>query len=100
MADYRKGYGATSAPLIVKDLVISATSGGDEGVCGFIDAYKASTGEVGNRRDVVLGDPGVAGEPEVKLEFMYGVLQPLRQDVHLSAALLSALRPLQPDCPH
>lgn len=45
MADYRKGYGATSAPLIVKDLVISGTSGGDEGVRGFVAAYKASTGE-------------------------------------------------------
>ena len=45
MADFRKHYGATSAPLVVKDLVISGTSGGDEGARGFIDAYKASTGE-------------------------------------------------------
>jgi len=45
MADYRQHYGATSAPLIVKDLVISGISGGDEGVRGFLDAYKASTGE-------------------------------------------------------
>jgi alcohol dehydrogenase (cytochrome c) len=45
MADYRKHYGATSAPLVVKDLVISGTSGGDEGARGFIDAYKVSTGE-------------------------------------------------------
>lgn len=45
MADYREHYGATSAPLVVKDLVISGVSGGDEGVRGFIDAYKASTGE-------------------------------------------------------
>jgi len=45
MADYRKHYGATSAPLVVKDLVLSGTSGGDEGARGFIDAYKASTGE-------------------------------------------------------
>ncbi len=45
MADYRKHYGATSAPLVVKDLVISGTSGGDEGARGFVDAYKASTGE-------------------------------------------------------
>ncbi len=45
MADFRKHYGATSAPLVVKDLVLSGTSGGDEGARGFIDAYKASTGE-------------------------------------------------------
>ncbi len=45
MADYRQHYGATSAPLVVKDLVLSGTSGGDEGVRGFVAAYKASTGE-------------------------------------------------------
>jgi alcohol dehydrogenase (cytochrome c) len=45
MADSSRNYGATSAPLVVKDLVISGTSGGDEGVRGFIAAYKASTGE-------------------------------------------------------
>ena len=45
MADYRQHYGATSAPLVVGDLVVSGTSGGDEGARGFVDAYKASTGE-------------------------------------------------------
>lgn len=45
MADYRQNYGATSAPLVVKDLVISGISGGDEGVRGFVAAYKASSGE-------------------------------------------------------
>jgi alcohol dehydrogenase (cytochrome c) len=45
MADSRRNYGATSAPLVVRDLVISGTSGGDEGVRGFIAAYRASTGE-------------------------------------------------------
>ena len=45
MADSRQNYGATSAPLIVKDLVISGTSGGDEGIRGFVAAYKTSTGE-------------------------------------------------------
>jgi len=45
MADYRQHYGATSAPLVVNDLVISGTSGGDEGARGFVDAYQASTGE-------------------------------------------------------
>ena len=45
MADSRQNYGATSAPLVVNDLVISGVSGGDEGIRGFVDAYKASTGE-------------------------------------------------------
>ena len=45
MADYRQNYGATAAPLVVGDLVISGTSGGDEGVRGFLAAYKISTGE-------------------------------------------------------
>jgi PQQ-dependent dehydrogenase (methanol/ethanol family) len=45
MADYREHYGATAAPLVVNDLVISGISGGDEGARGFLAAYKASTGE-------------------------------------------------------
>ncbi len=45
MADSSQNYGATSAPLVVDDMVISGVSGGDEGVRGFLDAYKASTGE-------------------------------------------------------
>jgi alcohol dehydrogenase (cytochrome c) len=45
MADFRQHYGATSAPLVVKDLVISGTSGGDEGVRGFVAAYHAATGD-------------------------------------------------------
>jgi alcohol dehydrogenase (cytochrome c) len=45
MADSRVNYGSTSAPLVVRDLVISGTSGGDEGIRGFVSAYKASTGE-------------------------------------------------------
>jgi alcohol dehydrogenase (cytochrome c) len=45
MADYRDHYGATGAPLAVNDLVIAGVSGGDEGNRGFLDAYRASTGE-------------------------------------------------------
>lgn len=45
-ADKTKGYGATSAPLVVKDLVIVGTSGGDSGVRGFIAAYDAATGKL------------------------------------------------------
>jgi PQQ-dependent dehydrogenase (methanol/ethanol family) len=45
MADSHQNYGATQAPLAVGDLIISGISGGDEGVRGFLSAYKASTGE-------------------------------------------------------
>ena len=44
MADYRQHYGATGAPLVVGNLVLSGTSGGDEGARGFIDAYNIATG--------------------------------------------------------
>lgn len=40
MADSKQNYGATSAPLVVNDLVFSGASGGDEGVRGFLEAYK------------------------------------------------------------
>jgi alcohol dehydrogenase (cytochrome c) len=40
-----KNYGATSAPLVVKDKVIVGTSGGDDGVRGFIAAFNAETGK-------------------------------------------------------
>jgi alcohol dehydrogenase (cytochrome c) len=39
-----KNYGATSVPLIVKDMVIVGTSGGDDGVRGFVAAFDAATG--------------------------------------------------------
>lgn len=45
MADFRQHYGLTSAPLIVRDLVLIGSSGGDEGARGFIDAYRAASGE-------------------------------------------------------
>jgi alcohol dehydrogenase (cytochrome c) len=45
MADSHVNYGSTSAPLVVNDLVVTGVSGGDEGIRGFLDAYRASTGE-------------------------------------------------------
>ncbi len=44
-ADKVKHYGATSAPLIVKNLVVVGTSGGDSGVRGFLAAFDAATGK-------------------------------------------------------
>jgi PQQ-dependent dehydrogenase (methanol/ethanol family) len=45
MPDGPGHYGATSAPLVVKDMVITGVAGADEGIRGFLTAYKASTGE-------------------------------------------------------
>ncbi len=45
-ADWNRNYGATSAPLVVKDKVIVGTSGGDDGVRGFIAAYDAQSGKL------------------------------------------------------
>jgi alcohol dehydrogenase (cytochrome c) len=45
-ADSTKNYGATSAPLVVKDLILVGTSGGDSGVRGFLAAFDALTGKL------------------------------------------------------
>src|SRR6266498_956852 len=45
-ADWNKNYGATSAPLVVKDKVIVGTSGGDDGVRGFVAAFEAESGKL------------------------------------------------------
>jgi alcohol dehydrogenase (cytochrome c) len=45
-AGWNKNYGATAAPLVVNDKVIVGTSGGDDGVRGFVAAYDAITGNL------------------------------------------------------
>ncbi|HEY4661058.1 MAG TPA: PQQ-binding-like beta-propeller repeat protein [Terriglobales bacterium] len=45
-ADWNSNYGATSAPLVVKDKIIVGTSGGDDGVRGFVAAYDAEGGKL------------------------------------------------------
>jgi PQQ-dependent dehydrogenase (methanol/ethanol family) len=45
MEDPKKHYGATSAPLVVANLVISGLSGGDEGIRGQLNAYDAASGK-------------------------------------------------------
>jgi alcohol dehydrogenase (cytochrome c) len=59
-ADKRKQYGATSAPLVVKDSVIVGESGGDSGVRGFLAAYDAATGKLKWRFWTIPG-PGEFG---------------------------------------
>jgi alcohol dehydrogenase (cytochrome c) len=55
-----KNYGATSAPLIVKDKVVVGTSGGDDGVRGFLAAFDAQTGKEAWRFWTIPG-PGEKG---------------------------------------
>ena len=64
-ADKAKHYGATSAPLVVKDEVIVGTSGGDSGVRGFLAAFDAATGKEKWRFWTIPGpgEPGSASWP-------------------------------------
>src|SRR5580693_4674076 len=59
-ADKHQHYGATSAPLVVKNEVVVGTSGGDSGVRGFVAAYDASTGTL-NWRHWTIPGPGEFG---------------------------------------
>ena len=45
LADYRLGYSATVAPLVVKNKVIVGVAGAEYGIRGFIDAFDAQTGK-------------------------------------------------------
>src|SRR6185436_5170203 len=60
MANWRQNYNGTSAPLVVGNLVISGTAGGDEGVRGFVAAYDVTTGKEAWRVWTVPnpGEPG------------------------------------------
>lgn len=65
--DYRDGYAATSAPLVVGDLAVIGVAGGEYGIRGFFDAYEVQTGRLVWRHYTVPteGEPGVetwAGE--------------------------------------
>jgi alcohol dehydrogenase (cytochrome c) len=67
LADYKDGYSATSAPLVVGDLVYTGVAGGEFGAPGFVDAYDVKTGKLAWRLHTVptAGQPGVetwAGE--------------------------------------
>ena len=59
-ADWNRNYGATSAPLVVKDKILVGTSGGDDGVRGFVAAYDALTGKLAWRFWTIPG-PGEFG---------------------------------------
>lgn len=60
LADYRIGYSATLAPLVIDGKVIVGISGGEYATRGFIDAYHPDTGEQLWRFNTVPnpGEPG------------------------------------------
>lgn len=59
-AGWNKNYGATSAPLVVKDKILVGTSGGDDGVRGFVAAYDTMSGKLAWRFWTIPG-PGEFG---------------------------------------
>jgi PQQ-dependent dehydrogenase (methanol/ethanol family) len=50
LADEPQHYGGTMAPLVVNDTVVAGVSGADEGIRGFVAAFKADTGALVWRR--------------------------------------------------
>jgi alcohol dehydrogenase (cytochrome c) len=64
-AEGNKNYGATSAPLVVKNKVLVGTSGGDDGVRGFVAAFDAETGKEAWRFWTIPGpgEPGAESWP-------------------------------------
>jgi alcohol dehydrogenase (cytochrome c) len=69
LADYRIGYAATVAPLVIDGKVIVGNSGGDYPTRGFLDAYDPESGERLWRFNTVPspGEPGSEtwSDPEV-----------------------------------
>jgi len=69
--DYKNGYAATPAPLVVKDKVIVGSSGGENPTRGSIQAYDAQTGKL-LWRFYTIPNPGEKGSetwpsPEVMI---------------------------------
>jgi PQQ-dependent dehydrogenase (methanol/ethanol family) len=60
MPEAPQHYGATAAPLVVGDLVVAGVAGADDGIRGFVAAYKATTGQPAWRFWTVprQGEPG------------------------------------------
>ena len=59
--DEHQPYGGTVAPLIVDDLVIAGVAGADQGIRGFVAAFRPDTGALAWRHWTVprRGEPGI-----------------------------------------
>jgi alcohol dehydrogenase (cytochrome c) len=71
-ADKVKHYGATSAPLVVKDMVVVGTSGGDSGVRGFVAAFDAASGKMKWRLWTIPGPGEFGSESWPGKSYLYG----------------------------
>ena len=60
VADTMEGHNITSAPLVLRDLVITGIAGGEYATRGFIEAYDAATGQRRWRFNTIPG-PGEPG---------------------------------------
>ena len=60
VADTMEGYSITSAPLAVKDKIITGVAGGEYGIRGFLDAYDSGSGKRLWRQYTIPG-PGESG---------------------------------------
>ena len=58
MEDYKAGYSASAAPLIVNGMIITGVSGGEFGIVGKVDARDAKTGKLLWTRPTVEGHMG------------------------------------------
>jgi alcohol dehydrogenase (cytochrome c) len=60
IADYKAGYSITSAPLALKNLIITGVAGGEFGAPGIIDARDAATGQLVWKFKTIpeVGQPG------------------------------------------
>lgn len=69
--DYRQGYYANLAPLVVEDKIVVGTSGGERGIRGYIAAFNAESGEEAWRTFLVPepGQPGSETWPQPGDEF-------------------------------
>jgi alcohol dehydrogenase (cytochrome c) len=71
-ATWNKNYGATSAPLVVKNEVLVGTSGGDDGVRGFVAAYDAQTGKLAWRFWTIPAPGEVGSESWPDKAYLHG----------------------------
>jgi PQQ-dependent dehydrogenase (methanol/ethanol family) len=60
-AEEHQHYGGTLAPLVVDDMVVAGVAGADEGIRGFVAAFRSDTGALVWRRWTVprAGEPGI-----------------------------------------
>lgn len=74
MADFKKGYSGTVAPIIAKDKVIVGIAGAEFGTRGFIDAYDLKTGKRAWRFWTVAGPEEDGGDtwPNDNVSFQRG----------------------------